>query len=138
MAGEIVVGYDGADGAEAALREAIALCRDVGAELVVVFGYMPPGVVERQSADHRDMLREIGERNVNAAVERATAEGVTAHPQLVLQHAPEALVETAEEHNARMIVVGYHGEGPLKGALLGRTPYKVLHLASCPVLVARA
>lgn len=138
MAGEIVVGYDGAEGAESALREAVAIAKGLGAELAVVFGYMPPGVVERQSADHRDMLREIGERHVNEAVERATAEGVTAHPHLVLQHSAEALVETAEEQGARMIVVGYHGEGPLTGALLGRTPYKVLHLSSVPVLVVRA
>ena len=138
MAGVIVLGYDGGSGAEAALLEAVAIAKDVEAELAVVFGYMPPGVVERQSGDHRDVLREIGERHVNEAVERAIAEGVTAKAHLVLQHSAEALVETAEERNARMIVVGYHGEGPLTGALLGRTPYKVLHMASVPVLVVRA
>jgi nucleotide-binding universal stress UspA family protein len=46
------------------------------------------------------------------------------------------LISLAEEHNARgAIVVGTYGESPLKGAILGSTPHKLLHLSSRPVLV---
>jgi nucleotide-binding universal stress UspA family protein len=33
-----------------------------------------------------------------------------------------------------VIVVGTAGESPLKGAMLGSTPHKLLHLSSRPVL----
>ncbi len=50
----------------------------------------------------------------------------------------EALIAVADEHDARMIVVGSHGERPLKSALVGSTPTRLLHLAERPVLVVRA
>jgi nucleotide-binding universal stress UspA family protein len=49
-----------------------------------------------------------------------------------------ALVELADRHDARMIVVGSYGERPIKGAILGSTPHKLLHLAGRPVLVVPA
>jgi nucleotide-binding universal stress UspA family protein len=36
-----------------------------------------------------------------------------------------------------MIVVGSHGESPLKGTVLGSTPYKLMHFSKTPVLVVR-
>ena len=36
-----------------------------------------------------------------------------------------------------MIVVGSYGEAPLKGALIGSTAHKLLHLSERPVLVVR-
>ena len=44
----------------------------------------------------------------------------------------------ADEHDARMIVVGSYGERPLKSALVGSTPTRLLHLSERPVLVVRA
>jgi nucleotide-binding universal stress UspA family protein len=41
----------------------------------------------------------------------------------------------ADCHSARMIVVGSYRERPLKGAILGSTPHKLLHTAGRPVLV---
>ena len=37
-----------------------------------------------------------------------------------------------------MIVVGTYGEHPLRGAILGSTPHKLLHLSSRPVLAVPA
>ena len=55
---------------------------------------------------------------------------------MVVEQAPaRALVELAAERDARVIVVGTHGESPIKGALLGSTPHKLLQLSDRPVLV---
>ncbi len=55
---------------------------------------------------------------------------------MIVERAPaEALVDLAHERDARVIVVGTRGESPLRGALLGSTPHKLLHLADRPVLV---
>ena len=42
-----------------------------------------------------------------------------------------------DEEDARFIVVGSYGERPLKGAIVGSTPYKLIHLAERPVIVVR-
>jgi nucleotide-binding universal stress UspA family protein len=47
----------------------------------------------------------------------------------------EALLRIGAERGARMIVVGTQGEHPLKGAVLGSVPHKLLHLSELPVLV---
>jgi nucleotide-binding universal stress UspA family protein len=137
MANTIVVGYDGGEGARTALAAALDLCGDLGAELVVVFGYGIP-LPERQSADYRDALQELGERYAREAVERAGESGVTASSEVVFEKAPQALVDAAEKHDARIVVVGAHGESPIKGALLGSTAHKLVHISERPVLVVPA
>jgi nucleotide-binding universal stress UspA family protein len=71
-------------------------------------------------------------------VARAREGGVDAETELVDQRPAPALVDLADRHDARMIVVGSHGERPIKGAILGSTPHKLLHLAGRPVLVVPA
>jgi nucleotide-binding universal stress UspA family protein len=137
MAGNIVVGYDGGEGAQKALDAALVLCQDLGAELVVVFGYGIP-LPERQSADYRDALQEFGEGHAKEAVARAGEAGVQATAEVVFEKAPQALVDAGAKHDARLLVVGAHGESPIKGALLGSTAHKLLHLSERPVLVVPA
>ena len=43
-----------------------------------------------------------------------------------------------EKHDARVIVVGTYGETPLRGAILGSVPHKLLHLSDRPVLCVPA
>ncbi len=49
-----------------------------------------------------------------------------------------ALIAMAERDHARMIVVGHHGGGTVRGAIMGSVTFKVLHDAPCPVLVVSA
>jgi nucleotide-binding universal stress UspA family protein len=134
MASKIVVGYDGGEGAQRALDKAIELAQDLGAELVIVFGYGIP-LPERQSADYRDALHELGEKFVREALERAGAAGVSADSELVFEKSAHALADAAVKHDARLVVVGAHGESPIKGALLGSTAHRLLHVSERPVLV---
>jgi nucleotide-binding universal stress UspA family protein len=137
MSSTIVVGYDGGEGASKALDTALVLCQDLGAELVVVFGYGIP-LPERQSADYREALHELGQKFAKEAVARADAAGVQASTELVFEKAAQALADAALKHDARLVVVGAHGESPIKGALLGSTAHKLLHLSERPVLVVPA
>jgi hypothetical protein len=57
--------------------------------------------------------------------------------EFINEHPHEALITAAKKHNARMIVVGSHGESPLGGAIIGATPYKLVQLSETPVLVVR-
>jgi len=50
----------------------------------------------------------------------------------------QALASAAGERDTRMIVVGTHGQGALRSALIGSTPYKLIHQTDVPVLVVPA
>ena len=66
---------------------------------------------------------------------RAAELGIEAELALVPKRPSEALEALGEEHDARAIVVGSYGESPLRSAILGSTPHKLLHEARRPVLV---
>jgi nucleotide-binding universal stress UspA family protein len=136
MPDSIVLGYDGGVCAGAALEEALRLCRDLDAELTVVFGYAPL-IPERQTADYREALHELGEREAGKALERAREAGVSARADVRSKRPADALVEVADELDARMIVVGSHGEHLITAALLGSTPHRLLAFSQRPVLVVR-
>ncbi|MDX6601936.1 MAG: hypothetical protein QOF13_1138 [Solirubrobacterales bacterium] len=135
---QIVVGYDGSDCGKAALDEALELADALGDKIVVVFGYSPPGLWGGEIAEHEEAIEELGEKVMDEARSRVEQTSVEAEFALVAKKASAALVETAEERDARMIVVGSYGDPPLKGMILGSTPNKLLHLAERPVLVVPA
>lgn len=136
--GEIVVGYDGTDGGKAALDEALRLAEDLDDRVVVVFGFAPPGVWGGEIAEHEEAIVEFGENLMAEAEERTKGSGVEHETALIPKKAVEALIEVAERRRARMIVVGAYGESPFKGAIVGSTPYKLMHLSRHPVLVVPA
>jgi nucleotide-binding universal stress UspA family protein len=134
----IVVGYDASPGAQAALDRALELAAAFGDRLIIGFGVAPPGSLGDEFRAHREALRERAQELTSKALERALGAGVEVETALVEDRPSSALVSLADEHDARMIVVGSYGERPLKGVILGSTPYKLLYLADRPVLVVPA
>jgi nucleotide-binding universal stress UspA family protein len=138
MARDLIVGYDDSAGARAALETAIDLARDLGDRIVIAFGYEPPGEIGEELTAARAAVREIGERVARHALARVTAAGVEAELAVVDARPVDALLELAATREARMIVVGSYGDSPIKGAILGSVPHKLLHLADRPVLAVPA
>jgi nucleotide-binding universal stress UspA family protein len=136
--GQIVVGYDGSACGDAALSSALEIAGELSDKVVVVFGYAPPGIWGGEIAEHEEAIEELGEKVMAQAQAQAAQRGVEIETKLVAKRATEALIDTADELDARMIVVGSFGEPPLKGMILGSTPTKLLHLADRPVLVVPA
>jgi nucleotide-binding universal stress UspA family protein len=130
----IVLGYDESPGARAALATAIDVASRFGERLVVVYGTEPPGSVGEEHRSHEAALQQVGGEAVRHAMEQAAAAGVEAVTELVSARPVDALLEQAEQHDARLIVVGTWGESPIRGAILGSTPHKLLHLSRRPVL----
>jgi nucleotide-binding universal stress UspA family protein len=134
-----VVGYDGTPGADRALDAAIELARPLGEPLVIAFAAQPPGRgVGDEYRSHLAVLEERGRDVTGAAVARATDAGVTAEAVIADRKVVDLLLDLADEHAARAIVVGTYGESPLRGAVLGSTPHKLLHLSKVPVLAVPA
>jgi len=137
MAGALLVGYDGTPGAQAAAGEALRLAKPLGVDVVFAFAYWAnPGGGE--ISDMLTALREQGNALLEEALRLAEQAGVPARAELVEGRPSSGLVDLADEDDAQMIVVGSYGEKPLKGALVGSTAHKLLHLSERPVLVVRA
>lgn len=136
MANVLVAGYDGTDGGKAALASAIELAKDLGAEVVLVFAYEPSKFAD-EAGDYERAVKEHGRDVTAEGMKQVEAGGVKGSVELVPTRPVEALVRVAKERDARMIVVGSYGEGPLKGAIVGSTPHKLLQLSEHPVLVVR-
>jgi nucleotide-binding universal stress UspA family protein len=134
---EIIVGYDGTECAHAALDAACSLAASTGDDVVLAYGYMP-SQTGGDVPPLRDALRELGAQVTDEGVAQAREAGVQATVELVAERPAQGLADLAKERQARMIVVGSYGESPLKGALLGSTPHKLLAITDIPVLVVRA
>jgi nucleotide-binding universal stress UspA family protein len=134
----VVLGYDESPGSARALNAAIEVATAFGEPLILVYGIAAPGGTGEEYASHREALRTIGRTALEAAVEAADAAGVPTTLELVDAKPAEALLRIADTYDARVIVVGTWGESPLKGAMLGSTPHKLLHLSSRPVLCVPA
>ena len=132
----LVVGYDGTDGARAAVREAARLAPLLHAPVVVAFAFGTPPL-GGEVADLSAALRERGEKLMAEALESLRGAGVEASAALIDEKPADALVRLADREDAQMIIVGSHGEKPLRGVLIGSTPHKLLHLSERPVLVVR-
>jgi nucleotide-binding universal stress UspA family protein len=133
--GAIVLGYDASPGAGRALETAIDLARRCDDRLVIAYGVAPAGLVGEEWKENRKALEEQARELTDPALIRAREAGVEAEVALVSERPHTALLQLAEENDARFIVVGSWGEGPIKGAILGSTSYKLLHLSQTPVVV---
>jgi nucleotide-binding universal stress UspA family protein len=134
---EIVLGYDGSESAKAALDEAVALAKELGDSVLIVFGFAPHGPGGGEVKAQRDAVHELGERITAEAAARIAGSGVDHAVEMLNEHGADALSDLANQHGARMIVVGTHGESPLKGAILGSTAHRLIQIAERPVLVVR-
>ena len=149
MAGTIVVGVDGSEAAQAALRFAAEEAKIRSARLVAVHAwtYIPapavgdPGLLAMPEGDMPGMIdaqREAAERGLEHAIEEAFdgRPPVEIEPRLVDDEAADSLVDAAAD--ADLVVVGSRGRGDFKSALLGSVSSHVVHHAPCPVVVVKA
>ena len=135
MSSGIVVGYDGSEGAKAALRAALELGRAYGEKVTIAFAYAV-SPVGGELHDYQAALRELATSRVAEALGIAASDDAQDVDGVVVEQDPaRALVALAGERDARAIVVGTRGESPVMGALLGSTAHKLLHLSDRPVLV---
>jgi nucleotide-binding universal stress UspA family protein len=140
----IVVGTDGSETAEQALRQASDLARSTGAEVHIVSAYEPASGAhiggDVPEAERTTWM--VGpDVQVDTVLDNAAgalhARGVESEVHARKGDPAAALLEVADEVGADMIVVGNKGMTGAKRFLLGSVPDKVSHHASCSVLIVR-
>ncbi len=78
--------------------------------------------------------KDRAEEVLAASKARAATLGIQAETMLVEGSAAYEICKAAEERDARMIVIGSHGWGALRGFMYGSVVAEVLRRAPCPVL----
>ena len=118
--GPLLVGYDGLEGGEAALTEALRLATRLGCEVVLAYAVRvnPMG---GEVADLATALEERARGVLDRGLARALDDGVPARGELVRGRVRTALSELATAVGAQMIVVG-------------PTPHRLITVAPVPVL----
>jgi nucleotide-binding universal stress UspA family protein len=154
--GPVIVGFDGTQAAEQALRESAALLAPCAALVVVVWEpgrafelmTLPSLALEsagstldiraafEAEADAYETAERLAEQGAaHAAALGFKAEGLTVADDLTVA---DTLIRIAAEKDGRALVVGSHGRRGLTAALLGSTSRGVVERASCPVLIVRS
>jgi nucleotide-binding universal stress UspA family protein/CBS domain-containing protein len=138
---QIVVAYDGSEGAQTALRTGIALAKKAGAKIssISVKEHLP-----RYAASLSEVLaakEEIDEHFralTKQAQDTAALEGLDLEASVEQGHEVETILDFAHTQRADLIAVGSHGHSRMLKHVIGSTAFSVARLASCSVIVVRA
>ena len=139
----IVLATDGSPSAAEATLHAVDLARTLEAPLVTVavehvtvpsYGYFGYAAI---LSEVRTIEREHIEKTLAQVKAIAAEAGVDCDVVHATGVVAEAICKVARKRNARMIVIGAHGWGPVGRTLHGSVSTAVLHDAPCPVLVVR-
>jgi nucleotide-binding universal stress UspA family protein len=140
----IVVATDGSKYSAAAASEALGLAKWNGSTLTVI-SVVPSELMTPTDIDFTMTQRELivekdmheAEKNAKAVKEAAQKEGVAVKAFVLSGRPADAIIETAQEKNADLIVLGSHGRTGVERLLMGSVAERVIVLASCPVLVVK-
>jgi nucleotide-binding universal stress UspA family protein len=137
LAGPVIVGLNGSEHSERALRWAAAFAAEAGRRLIAVWAWHVQAVggpFHPVALDYESGARDAADA-LHQAVERAHIDGVDVEERPVLGQPAAELLTVAANARASLLVVGARGVRGLTGALLGSVSDQVVHHASIPVVV---
>ena len=124
-----------------AVKTAAALAKRFNADIDLVHVLEPPPYPEFGYAYipiKENGLREAADAQFKKLRERVLGlDYLVKYTPIRTGNAPYEIVQTAQQLNSDMIVIGTHGRTGLKRMALGSTTEKVVRHAHCPVLVLR-
>jgi nucleotide-binding universal stress UspA family protein len=133
----VLVAVDGSPRSEKTIQIAVDLARRYGATATVVH----VREFERYEGDDVDLGPPIpAEKLVDEVLERFREAGVEARGEIRrVSHGetPEQIVEVAKSAESDLIIMGSRGMTEWRSLLLGGVANKVVHHATCPVLLVR-
>jgi nucleotide-binding universal stress UspA family protein len=143
--GSIVVGTDGSETANEAVRQAAQLAGLLGARVHLVCVYEPvPSAVDGPGdpdahAESGWVLRprEAVDATLESAAAVFAAAGVEVERYAQRGDPADAILDVAEERGADLIIIGNRGQTGAKRFLLGSVPNRISHHAPCAVLIIR-
>jgi nucleotide-binding universal stress UspA family protein len=148
--GPVVIGYDGSEHADAAVKAAGRLLKVRETILQTVWiGYhavapaalagVPVAVATKAVQEVERGARESAQHTAEQGTRLAAGQGLEVQPEVVEADGNvwRALLVTAHEHRAAAVVVGSRGSSGFESVLLGSVSRALVHHAPAPVLVVR-
>ena len=138
IAETIVVGIDGSECSQQALRWAIEEARSSNRTLLLVhvWHWRTDAVASPMALVGTSDARQAGHHLLGRAAAQARRHGVTAATRLLEGTAPTTLARVAD--GAAMLVVGSHGHRGMGKLLFGSVSRGCIQRARCPVVVMPA
>lgn len=135
----ILLPVDGSEHSRRATAYAIDLARVLNAEIVALHCQPPvPAYLGEPNFGQAEERRLAHAEALMAPVEARLRDGGTRFKTLIVEGAPgEAIADAIKAEHADLVVMGSKGKSDLQGLILGSVTHRVLHIASCPVLVVR-
>jgi nucleotide-binding universal stress UspA family protein len=141
----ILVPVDGSDAADHALREAAALGRALGSELVLLhvvdtYQLLLAKATQAGFDEAREALLARGKSLLEGCRQQAEQAGVTSDTvlrEVMSSRVSGAIVDEATRQRCDLIVMGTHGRNGRTRLLLGSDAERVVHAALVPVLLVR-
>lgn len=138
--GRVIVGVDGSPGSLEALRHALGQARRLGAVLMPVLAWIPPGgqagARRAPSAQYHELLREFAEAQLRRAFDQGLGgipDDVALNGLVIRGAAGAALVASADRGND-LLVIGAGRRGLLRHPFHASTARYCLAHATCPVI----
>ena len=141
----ILVGVDGSEGAERAVRWTAQLARQTGADVVAAHALSTPvfadGFVFAAGTGYEEWLRAWKElrsytqRTMEQDWCQPLAEAGIAFRAVIVDGGPEALIALAVSVEADILVVGRRGRGGFAELVLGSFSHHLVHHCTHPVVV---
>jgi len=140
----IVIATDGSPFSTTAASEAIGIAKKNNSKLTVI-SVVPAELATPTDVDfaatRRELLADkemqVAEKNAKAVKEAALKEGVAVQAFVMTGKPADAIIETAKEKNADLIIVGSHGRTGIERLLMGSVAERVIVLSACAVLVVK-
>lgn len=138
----IVLSVDQSEDSDKAVRLTRDLARIHGSRVLVVHGsdvlVSPSGRPAPPRIEHRESESEA-QQLVDAAVSELQAAGVEASGRVFAGQGQlgRKILDAADEDHADLIVLGSRAMSRLEEALIGSVSNKIVHTATCPVLLVR-
>ena len=140
----IVVGTDGSEPADEAVRQATDMASREGAQLHLVTAYPDPQILRERTTGTGGGaytiidLRDVAESLVQRAARDALRKSVEVETHVREGQPAEVIIDVANQEQADLIVVGSRGLTGIKRYLLGSVSTKVSEHAPCSVMIVRA
>lgn len=132
---QIVVGVDGSEHGNAALRWAVAEAKMHGGEIVAVFAWQLPLIGIPGAFDRDEMERACKTFLEDAVAAVITGREVTITKLVAQGDVSGSLIEVSRD--AEMLVLGSRGRGGFAGLKLGSVSQECVQHAACPVVIIK-
>jgi len=135
----MLVAVDGSKSSKKAFDKSVFLAQKCNSKLYVVHVVLDweYGGDSAATFELIDELRAKGSELLEQCKKQALQSSVQVETVLEQGDYAHEIIEVAKRKDCELIIMGSRGMSPIKELLLGSVTLKVMHHASCPVMVVR-